>query len=333
MTLFLLIATAIMAVLRDFCKKSFLKIMVSLFICTIITEQGYTVIQRNALFKHPLHLWHDNAIKSPGLSRVYTNLGRIYSEMGMLEAAKQSFGLSIEADRYHQLKLRAVPLHNLGNCYLQQGEIDKAIHFYEKALSVNPVYSNCRLNLANALILEGDIDRAKTEIEKLLDNASEKDNIQILSSVISLKQGNYRHAIRDAHRAIAMNADLYSARKIIGEAYMRLENYTLAKKYWLECRKKFPQDMETLLAVLHLAHNTNDQILLHQSAVDLLSLKKNRSWEEIIKDYKLLSKRSIIVFSAEPEEILPLVRKGLEIEITQLPKPDVKGNMFPCVPQ
>ncbi len=333
MALFFLVGMGLIALLRDVCKKRLLKFMIAAFICVIFAEQGFSVMQRNVLFKDPLHLWHDNAIKAPGLSRVYTNLGRVYSDIGMFEAAEKSYLLSIEAGRYHQLKLQAVPLHNLGNCYLQKGEIDKAIQYYEKALSVDQSYSNCRLHLANALILIGDIDRAKTEIEKLPDNTLEKATVRILNSVISLKQGNYRLAIRHAHQAMAMDAELSSARKIIGEAHMRIGNYTLARRYWLQCRNNFPQDMETLLALIHLAHVTKDRILLRQSAVDLLSLKKNRSWEEIIKDYSALSKTNIVVFSSEPEEILPLVRKGLEVEITELPKTAVKGNAFPCLPQ
>ena len=206
-TIFLLLSMATINFYYNFSKKNIFKTAVACIICVTIAGQGYSVIKRNYLFKHPIYIWQDNIEKSPNLSRVHLNLGKTYYDMGLFEKAKNSFLKDIEISRYDRLDLQAVPFNNLGNIYLLEKEPAKAIEFYKRALSIDPSYEKSIFNLVHAYIEQKKYDEADKVAEELINRHPEEPKILGLKSLILLRQDNYSGAIKLAYKTLLLQND------------------------------------------------------------------------------------------------------------------------------
>ncbi len=69
----------------------------------------------------------------------------------------------------------------MGNCYLQQGNPEKAVKQYEQALKLSPRLVEARNNLATILCQKGEIDRAISELEEAI--RIQPDNIDALNNL------------------------------------------------------------------------------------------------------------------------------------------------------
>jgi len=58
--------------------------------------------------------------------------------------------------------------YNLGNGFLQKGQVDEAIASYEKALEIKPKYAEAETNLGTALMQREGIDQAITHYQRAL---------------------------------------------------------------------------------------------------------------------------------------------------------------------
>jgi len=318
MMLFLLAGVGILAFIRDFSKKQTLTVFSFIALTIIVAVQGHTVFQRNALFEHPLYLWSDNADKSPGLSRVHTNLGQAYDNLGMFEDGHKACLAAIKADRYERPDLRAIPLNNLGNYYVRKGDPAQAMELYKQSMAIDSAYLTARQGMSVALIVSGDLAEAKLLLEQTLAMGPIDTIFLELYSLVLLKQGDYAQSVRQAQKVISIKDKPLLAHKVLGEAYTRIGQYDSAQRHWLAYTNDHPNDMEAILALADLAHKRGDKETARRVARSILFLKGDISWKEFpthirnkqIKDYIIPP-----VFSANPEEVLATIRKTLESEL------------------
>ena len=315
MAFFLLLGVGVIAFLRDFCQKRLLYGLASLVLVVTIAGQGHTVINRNALFEHPLYLWADNAELAPGLSRVHTNLGKTYAGLGLHEKAKEASLKSIEVDRYHRPDLEAVPYSNLGNHYLRKNEPEKALGMYKKALDIEPGFWRAWPGMTSALLRLGEVDQAHKTAKALVDSWPEKKQYRALYGLVLLKQGENEKAVQQAVKARDFEGKPGLAHKVLAEAFSRLGEKDKALKYWQEYAKSRPKDMEAWLAVVRLAHDLGRDQALGRAAVQIVSLKGERTWDEVVDDLQRKEETNELVLGDDPRNILPLVRLGVEREV------------------
>ncbi|MGM0540137.1 MAG: tetratricopeptide repeat protein [Thermodesulfobacteriota bacterium] len=315
MALFLLLGVGVVAFIREFCQKRLLYVLTSLVLVVTIAGQGHTVINRNALFEHPLYLWADNAKLAPGLSRVHTNLGKTYAGLGLHEKAKEASEKAIEVDRYHRPDLEAVPYSNLGNYYLRKQEPEKALDLYKKALEIEPGFWRAWPGMTSALLRLGEVDQARKTAQALVNAWPEKKTYQALYGLVLLKQGTYEEAVQQAVKALEFGGEPGLAHKVLGEAFYQLGREDKALKYWQEYAQARPKDMEAWLAVVRLAHDLGRDQVFRRAAVQVLSLKGERTWEEVVADVERKDKTNELVLTDDPRDILPLVRLGVEREV------------------
>jgi tetratricopeptide (TPR) repeat protein len=64
-----------------------------------------------------------------------------------------------------------VPYGNLGFVYLQQGEVDAAIEFLQKAVSINPQFIQALATLASAYFMQGNLDESIQTSKRVLEMA------------------------------------------------------------------------------------------------------------------------------------------------------------------
>ncbi|WP_045213539.1 tetratricopeptide repeat protein [Desulfonatronovibrio magnus] len=314
MTLFLLVAIGIFQLLEYLkTNKKFLAYgFVALLLCFFIFDQGHTVVKRNELFHHPLYIWEDNAQKAPGLSRTYTNLGLEYWALGQYEKAKQSYLRAIEADRYHRHSLRAAPLINLGSYYLYIAEDPvTAIEYFEQAREIRPKYWPIWYRQSLALIHLDELEYAAMVLEQATQQIQTNADFHVLYSFVHLHSGDEERAVLHARQAMLLNPENSQALKVMGEAHRRLGNHDQAINVWQDFLRRNPNDLEAHLSLVDLGSRTGRNEVLIPSAVRLLSLKGEQTWEELFST--LPKYKSELVFTDDPMNLLPPIRQGVDL--------------------
>ena len=313
MTLYLLAALGILGLARAFDKPA-AGAALTLGVAVFIGLQGYTVMERNAIFAHPLLVWTDNLAKAPGQSRVYTNLGQVYSLMGLPKKARETYEAALEADRYQRMQLRAVPLGNLGNGYLREGKLDKAKEYYARAIAINPGGLKPRIGLVISLMGLGELEAAKPVLEEGLQQLPDSHGLLSIYATILFKLGDYRAAIAAANRALAGDPHSDVARRVLGESHLRLGEYDDAERYWRSVADLHPNDVEASLALLKLADLNADEAAMRRAARRLQAIKQDRSWDALLGRLERIQARNGPVFVADPKGLLPLIERVLEGE-------------------
>lgn len=312
-SIFLMLSVFLNLVLKYVFQKN--RKIVGFFVCFLIVffvyDQGHTVVMRNNLFHNNFYLWTDNAQKSPGLSRVHINLGRVYFDMGMYDEAKKSYYKALEVDRFHRHSSRSTPLGNLAGYYLLiENDPLQAISYYEKARAIRPGHYPYWAGLAMSLIHADGLEWAQKVLEEAIGLWPRQAEFRLLNSFVLFHGNNYEGAIREAKLALAL--DEFKSRKaykVLGQAYFELKQFDNAQMFWLRYLRLNPNDLEANLALLYIAKIMNDEILLQSRATKLLYLKKSQSWEEMFMNISLI--KTDRVLRLEPIDLVPVIRSGL----------------------
>lgn len=315
MMLFFLASVGIIAFIRDFSKKRLPAILAAMLFCFFIAAQGHSVFQRNFYFENAFYLWSDNAEKYPGLSRVHTNLGQAYDNMGLFEDGRKSYLAAIKANLYSRRDLRAVPLNNLGNYYIRTGNPGRAVELYKQALVIDPQYLAAKRGMSVALIILGEFGRARLFLEQTLASGRVDPIFRELYSLVLLKQGDYSNAVNQASKVL--NTPLI-INKVLGEAYTRLGQYDRAHRFWLAYANDHPDELEPFLALAQLAHIRGDKETARRTARKVLFLKQDGTWKDLVKhdkNQRMVNTIIPVVFGEDTEKILVLVRQTLEREL------------------
>jgi len=143
----------------------------------------YGTVERNKVWRDEFSFWGDVLKKCPS-SRAYTSYGFAYmEEKGDIDKAMGYYERALSLDPWS-----SYALNNLAVAYLKKGLIDEAIRYYKEAIIVEPNNPNMHVNLGNAYKKKHLIDEAIAEYK----------------------------------RALQIKPDLYEARSGLAEIYMEL---------------------------------------------------------------------------------------------------------------
>jgi len=105
-----------------------------LYITVIIMSlYVYKDILRNADWQNRKTLWEATAETNPYSPRVYNNLGDVYGLEGNVEKSIQNFQRAIQLEPNYP-----EAMYNLGNAYRQSGEVEKGKELMDEALKLKP---------------------------------------------------------------------------------------------------------------------------------------------------------------------------------------------------
>ena len=181
-------------------KKRF--VAITLIASSVFIVLGQITISQSTIWARPETLWKYviNAFPFPNSSALaHNNLGTAYYNNGDLDKAI--------AEYERALILRPLypdALNNIGVAYNKKGMLKKAIEFHKKALSVKPTFIGALLNLGTAYDKNGEPDKAIAAYKKILalqpDYAKAHNNL----AVVYFKTGNYQLAIFHFDRVVAI---------------------------------------------------------------------------------------------------------------------------------
>ncbi len=311
MTLYLLAALGIVALIRDYNFKPLLHKMVVASVVVVVLVHGHAVIQRNALFADPLLLWGDNVLKAPGLSRVHVNLGNALTDVNRIEDARIAYETAIEVNRHHRRSLRAVPFNNLGTHHLRMGNLPLAKAYYHQALEANPSYRQARVGMVVVLTMMDRLNEAEELLSRMLGQYPHDPRFRTLNSSLHFKRGQYREAAREAKQALSSDPGEIPAVKLLAAAQTRLGIYSPARRYWEEYARTNPDDLEAGLALAFIADRTNDPELLRNAAIHVDNIRAGRPWEQLFQRLDRVEEMNDLMLPVNHWELLPLIERGL----------------------
>lgn len=107
----------------------------------IVAVCSILTYERNRVWKNEIVLWSDTISKSPGKVRPYNNRGLAYFDQGEYDKAIADFSRAIELKRDY-----ADGYYNRGLAYHKKAEYNKAIADYTGAIIINPEYLKAYIN-------------------------------------------------------------------------------------------------------------------------------------------------------------------------------------------
>jgi tetratricopeptide (TPR) repeat protein len=132
-------------------------------IAFIVIGGVYTVgtINRNNVWKDNFSLWSDTVKKAPDSANVHRSLGLAYVSQGQLDKAIAEFQKAI------RLKPDYARAHySLGRAYVSQGRPDWAIAEFQEAIRFKPDYAEAYDSLGIAYASQGQLDKAIAEFQE-----------------------------------------------------------------------------------------------------------------------------------------------------------------------
>jgi tetratricopeptide (TPR) repeat protein len=109
-------------------------------------------------------LWTDTLAKNPACWTADTNLGMVSMKEGQVDRAMTQFERAL-AINPNLAQVR----DNLGDALLKEGRTDEAIVQFQRALAINPAFSGAHRDLGNALVEMGEPEEAMAQYQKALD--------------------------------------------------------------------------------------------------------------------------------------------------------------------
>lgn len=134
---------------------------------------------------------------APRNGAVNNNYGAFLCRNGKLEEAEQRFSAAI-ADPFY--KTPDVAYTNAGTCLLKSQNVDRAEHYFRKALDTNPNNSEALYHLAGLLFQKSDFLRARAFLQRFDALGVASPDALLLGHSIETGLGNTREANEYARR-------------------------------------------------------------------------------------------------------------------------------------
>ncbi|MDH5301839.1 MAG: tetratricopeptide repeat protein [Gammaproteobacteria bacterium] len=169
---------------------------------------------------------------------VYSRVGGLYSDLGLLKKAMESYKAALQIAPEHHLAH-----YNLGILYLKQKKWPLARAEFEITKRIAPNDSRNYFNLGRAAFGEEDYVGALDYYRKALELEDGQYPKAIFNMAITYRAMNdYKQAIKHYQKAVEMQPDYFDAWNNLGIAYLKLDNNEEAIKALTEALKIDPEN-------------------------------------------------------------------------------------------
>ncbi len=265
---FLLFSSAFITLFRfdsiKLCIVSFMVVILAI-LCALTVRQNYTWRDPVSFYKYTLKF-------SPLSTRLRTNLGVEYFNMGLYKDAERECRLALayepsgtnaangylnlgaalywqgkkkEAAEAYDNAIKLKPDSPLGywfmaNILYLDGQTKKAIGFYEKAVELTPSNASYRLTLGNAYRKDGDLKEAVAAYKKALEAYPYFFEARINLGGVYFQQGLIKNAFEEYREAMKLDPESPEAYYGVGNVSAAIGKTKEAKEFWEEALKKDP---------------------------------------------------------------------------------------------
>ncbi|MGC9357240.1 MAG: tetratricopeptide repeat protein [Anaerolineae bacterium] len=168
-----------------------------------------------------------------------------------------------------------------GRTYAEQGELDKAIVEFEKAIALDPNNATLHNDLAAAYYQQGRIDEAVATWEQALEIDSELADTHYNLGLVYAGQGKLDEAITKWEETLQIDPNYANAHKNLGIAYTeqgRLEEAVAEFETYLQLKPDAEDRTAVEEEIAKLKEQTGPPTIEHRSAAGGYSLRYPESW-------------------------------------------------------
>lgn len=165
-------------------------------------------------------IYMENLDKRQSLGCFFNNLGNAYIDVNNIESAQQALERAVQIN-----PLLAESRLNLGNVYLRKERLEDAIYEYQEALKINPRNSKAHNNLGNAYSRRGWLDYAIGEYEAAIGQEPDFVDAYKNISLAYVKKKIFDEARYYLDKAIELSPKDFSCYNQMGDIYFQLEHY------------------------------------------------------------------------------------------------------------
>ncbi|UCC41308.1 MAG: tetratricopeptide repeat protein [Candidatus Aminicenantes bacterium] len=185
------------------------------------------------------------------------NLGLFYLNEGNIEEAIRYFNKALSLNpRY------ALALNSIGMAYLMSAKFQDAINYFEKCLEINPGLTEAHNNLGVAYQEMGFIDQAEKEFRTALadEKYKSKDLAYFNLARLYVLKERLQEALEYVERALGLNTRNVQALNLKGIIYEKQGDFPEAIRSYRQAAKYMPNDID-LNFNLAVAYFKNNQFL------------------------------------------------------------------------
>jgi len=134
------------------------KVVQLVIVIFMVGSNSFAIIRKNGDWRDEFSLWTKTLERSPQSHRAHCNLGNVYLEKGNIPRAQQEYQTALLCNA------EDASIHsNLGIVYTKQGWEEKAEAEYNEAIRLDKYYAQPHNNLGNIYYNRGQLDKAKEE--------------------------------------------------------------------------------------------------------------------------------------------------------------------------
>jgi tetratricopeptide (TPR) repeat protein len=177
---------------------------------------GFVTWQRTWAYQSEEILWRDTVAKNPDCWLGHYNIGNAFMEKGQIDEAIAQYQKSLEINPNY-----AYAHNNLGNALFRKGKLNASIAEYQKTLEINPDLAETRTNLGHALLQKGQLDAAIEQYREAVKSGPNYALGHANFGVALLQKGQVDQAITEFEEALRLNPNLGPVRDLLAKAMER----------------------------------------------------------------------------------------------------------------
>ena len=180
-----------------------------LFVICLLGLMTLTII-RNMDWRNEDTLWTSMIRTSPSDPKTHNNLGDMYGRQGNMQKSMEEFKRAIEINPNY-----ADAYHNLGNVYINTKKYELAMKSYQKAASINPNLWQSYQNIAAIYFSAKQYDKALENMDRAIKINPNESGLYMNLAVIYLQMGNKVKAKVVVLKALEIEPNNEKAKKIL----------------------------------------------------------------------------------------------------------------------
>ncbi len=190
-----------------------LKWLIYAVLAVVLIALSARTIVRNIDWKNEDNLWIATGKTSPSSPNTHNNLGDVYGRQGDKQRALQEFQKAVELKPDY-----GDGYHNLANTYRELGQTDKALENYQNALKFNPNLWQSYQNIAAIYFQEKMYDKALENIQKAIEINPKSINLRLNLGIVYLGLGDKAKAKEVFNLVLSADPENQFARQGLTEA-------------------------------------------------------------------------------------------------------------------
>ena len=231
------------------------------------------------------------------------HIGSAYIQSGDIDTAINYFEKALEVNPENELAL-----YDLGFFSDQEGKYQKSIEYYNRYLDIDPFNFSIWFNLGISYNKAGEYEKAIEAYEYALTLNEEFDQSLFNLGNAYANTGNYSKAIQKYLEFLELEPENDDAHSYIGECYLNLEDYFKAEKFYKKAAKLNPRNETAMFGVGVVMYMTQ------RYKQSIQYIKKALRIDPSNEEYWIAIAR-VFTENDQPEEAADALEAAMELEV------------------